>query len=443
MNSLLSFEEDAALQARQPELSLNSLPPTQPLEMTGLNVSGLNRGYAFTGTWDWASSRGITSTGLTNTQDSTLGASIAAAAPSAFASRHNITAPSAHHQEDTMPPLSSHSRATTDSLEAKGKSTGGSPIIPDEGSSASGGARGGARGPLTKYWCFTSYRNERPDKPTQATYFVIQQEKCETTGRLHWQGYVEFPNKKLMHLVKSYIGDPAAHLEVRRGNAQQAADYCKKSKTAVLGTLFEEGTISKPETSIWEGIKDGINAGMTLEQIVDEFTGAFLRYPKGIMKMIEMKQAKEPATFMPVRVMCLYGRPGCGKTKYAFDLIAHEFGGVSYTKYYQKGQASWWDGYCGQRCVLIDDFEGDAPINELLQLTDGYGHNKFWPVKGAFIRMKINTIIFTSNHHPREWYSRDYDQTKVDAVLRRIPTIITNNTAYPMQYIKVEPELIE
>lgn len=42
----------------------------------------------------------------------------------------------------------------------------------------------------------------------------------------------------------------------------------------------------------------------------------------------------------------LWGKPGCGKTRYA---TAH------FKLAYKKLQNKWWDGYTGQEAVLLDD----------------------------------------------------------------------------------------
>lgn len=301
------------------------------------------------------------------------------------------------------------------------------------------------KSPYSKYWCFTSYKDQLPKGPDEdsISYIIYQQEQCPITSRKHWQGYVEFRHKVRRHQVQQLLEDDQAHCELRKGTAKQASDYCEKSDTAVRGTQYSWGTVSKSKESVWDDLKDAVDKGATIRDLANDHFSSFLRYNKGLEKVIAMRDHNRVSTFKPLRVICIYGDPGCGKTKYAYDLINHEYQGQVFCKYYQKGQASWWDGYFDQKCILVDDFEGDAPINELLQLLDGYGHNKNWPVKGGFIKINPETVIFTSNHHPRDWYKLTEDTVKVQAVLRRIPTIITQSDAFPLQYIKRELESIE
>lgn len=290
--------------------------------------------------------------------------------------------------------------------------------------------------PLSKYWCFTHYGDLAPQMPASATYLIYQREVCPDTQRKHWQGYVEFSIKKRRHSVQSELEAPGAHCELRRGTAQQAADYCRKSESAEEGTLKEEGTISKPAANEIAAVKTMIDEGASLSDIMENQFGTFLRYEKSLIKAMQIKRSKTPATFQPIKVIVVWGKPGIGKSRWAYQYAQAHYDGVLYYKMHQKGGASWWDGYDDQKIIIIDDYEGDGPINEILQLTDGYGHNKEWPIKGGFTRINPEVIIFTSNHHPKDWYKNQVDETKIAALLRRMTKIITTTTGSLAQYVK-------
>lgn len=57
---------------------------------------------------------------------------------------------------------------------------------------------------------------------------------------------------------------------------------------------------------------------------------------------------KPAVTTEKLRGVWIYGPPGTGKTRYV-----HE----KYDDIYDKGQNKWWDGYTGQKVVLIDDLD--------------------------------------------------------------------------------------
>ena len=89
-------------------------------------------------------------------------------------------------------------------------------------------------------YCFTinNYSNadENLLKDLPYKYLVYGREVGEN-GTPHLQGYVEFHSKRHFSAVKKL--HTTAHWEVRKGTAQQAAEYCKKDND-----FFEDGTIS-------------------------------------------------------------------------------------------------------------------------------------------------------------------------------------------------------
>jgi len=276
-----------------------------------------------------------------------------------------------------------------------------------------------------KHWCFTSYRDEEPTYPAGATYAIWQREQCPTTGKLHWQGYIEFSQKKRRSLAQKLIGDSTAHFELRKGTRDQAIAYCSKEDTRMDGTLREYGERPTGEESksqlqrVAQRVRDGASTG----DIAGEEPTAIIRYGKGITALIAARDALQPMSYRSVRVLVVSGPPGCGKTKWAFNYISDRFAGIAYNKVYTEGESSWWDGYAGHKCIFIDDFEGAAPIEELLHLLGGYGHNRQYAIKGGFVRLDgLDTIIFTSNSTPESWYmhKRHLPRAKTEALLRRI-----------------------
>ena len=65
-------------------------------------------------------------------------------------------------------------------------------------------------------------------------YGIGQIERCPTTGRLHFQFYIQAHRTQALSWVRKYIAD-RAHWEQARGNVQQCIDYCSKDDTRVAG----------------------------------------------------------------------------------------------------------------------------------------------------------------------------------------------------------------
>lgn len=65
----------------------------------------------------------------------------------------------------------------------------------------------------------------------------------------------------------------------------------------------------------------------------------------------------------------LCGRTGTGKSHAANAIATQVYAGSTY--WHPAYDRKWWDGYDGQRCVIIDDFRaGCLSIEEVLRLAD-------------------------------------------------------------------------
>lgn len=89
------------------------------------------------------------------------------------------------------------------------------------------------------------------DNTTRFVY--CQLERCPSSGRLHWQGYIELLQAVGLKRVKEVLECDWTHLEPRRGTQVQAIDYCKKSESQVRD---EDGS---PLNFEWgEPARDGV-----------------------------------------------------------------------------------------------------------------------------------------------------------------------------------------
>lgn len=167
-------------------------------------------------------------------------------------------------------------------------------------------------------WCFTWYTAASEEtvllsamKPTVHKYLVFQQEKCPTTGRLHWQGYLEFKTPHAMP-KRLYTG---AHWEARRGSQDQARNYCMEEDTRVKGP-WEWGNFVRSEPgkrTDLVAIYDAIKEGKTKEEVIELNPGAYIRYHGGIDKLFLQQKTMKPVP----RVVWLWGLSGTGKSRRA------------------------------------------------------------------------------------------------------------------------------
>lgn len=63
---------------------------------------------------------------------------------------------------------------------------------------------------------------------------------------------------------------------------------------------------------------------------------------------------------------------------------------------YNPLSSKWWDGYDGQKTVIVDEMSEDW-IKQLDKLTDKFPFRK--ETKGGSVEVQYNTIIFTSDYN--------------------------------------------
>lgn len=238
----------------------------------------------------------------------------------------------------------------------------------------------------------------------QVKYLVCGNEVGES-GTPHIQGYLELSKPSRFTTIKNKV--PGAHLEARRGTAQQAADYCKKDDD-----YWEMGEISKPgrRTDIKEATAL-LQEGTRMREVALECPEVYVKYHRGLEKFQSLMM--EPRDEVPT-VTVLWGRTGCGKSRKARELLPTP----RYVWHPQQGQ--WFDGYQGEDNVLFEEFRGQIPFGQLLSLLDRYDCRVQF--KGGCYEFRGTNIVLTSPVHPKDWY-RDIGNDKVDQLLRRITNV--------------------
>ncbi len=248
------------------------------------------------------------------------------------------------------------------------------------------------------------------------SFYVFQLEKCPETGRLHYQGYMEFDKKYRLSTLRLrwVVVGPPPHFDLRRGTQDQAIEYCSKEETRMSGpwSFGEKSKSVQGQRTDLEGIYDLIKSGHGMVDIIDSAPASFIRYSSGIEKMILYLKRPRPLDSPPI-IELYYGSTGTGKSRQAYEL---------YPDLYSKDpETHWWDLYSAQITVLVDDFAGRASktsLTSLLRLLDRYPITK--QVKGAHVRLLFERLIITTNIHPSDWYDFENRVTQKAALFRRI-----------------------
>lgn len=212
--------------------------------------------------------------------------------------------------------------------------------------------------------------------------------------------------------LKKIPGLETAHLEGMRGNIKENERYCSKAdELTYFGEAFVEPGQRRDVARAYEMVKEGKS---NLEIMEYDFA-LYARLMKAIDRLrLELKPVRNDAPL----VLMLIGRPGCGKTRQCY---------MNYPDLWEqpinmsKKDTNWFDGYHGQKAVLLDEFEGHMPLNSLLKLTDRY--MRMVPIKGGFAWFNPEVIMLTANEHPSKWYDFFNRREKEIALRRRISRV--------------------
>ncbi len=112
-------------------------------------------------------------------------------------------------------------------------------------------------------------------------YGIGQIERCPTTGRLHFQFYIQAHRTQALSWVRKYIAD-RAHWEQARGNVQQCIDYCSKDDTRVAGPWTAGMPKRQGQTAGLEAATELVCSGVALAEVAKRMPLVWVRHGKGI-----------------------------------------------------------------------------------------------------------------------------------------------------------------
>lgn len=246
----------------------------------------------------------------------------------------------------------------------------------------------------------------------KCTYAVWGYETCPKTGRPHLQGYSHWENPRSLMAFSKKFGK--CHVEVPIGSPRQNREYCLKirSKDPTPNEKFEEyGELPvQGHRTDWERAVADVRFGIDITEIIES-------QPQLVQNQRALREYRS-ALLRPlhreVNVIVIYGGAGTGKTRWAYENHPN-----LYSKPPNKTSGSWWNGYDGEKTILLDDYYGGIMYCEFLRVLDRYPYSA--PIcGGGYIQAQWDTIIITSNKHPKNWYTNGL----TPALRRRINKII-------------------
>lgn len=230
---------------------------------------------------------------------------------------------------------------------------------------------------------------------------VCQLEIAPTTGTPHIQGVVVFKNPVRWSSLREAV---PCYWAWRRGTQEQAEAYASKSASRAAGDAAGPFEFGDPIASGRGGrsdlvrIKHKLAEGVTLRELAkdDEFTPSVVRHHRGLT-FLESIYAPQRRWWTKVQIY--WGPPGVGKTR----RVHYEAGDDLYVFSCREHSVKYWDGYHGQRYILIDDFNGELTQGQMLELINYTAFSV--QVRGAAVPILADKLFVTSNYHPRGWWS--------------------------------------
>ncbi len=264
----------------------------------------------------------------------------------------------------------------------------------------------------SKNWCFTDFElldwSKIYEQEDNINYICWGNEVCPKTKKKHYQGWLQVTNKKRLGGMKKLCRSLKLHMEACRGTEGDNEKYCQKDN---LYTKKGEFTTQGKRTDL-EGLKKIIDEGGTLNDIANENFQSFIQYNRGFQEYKRIVDKSRRKCFRKVKTIHIHGATGLGKTRKAMEYSSD-------TYKIQGSGMKWWDGYDGEKVLVIDEYDNQVSCTELLGILDGYQLRL--PIKGSFTYANWETVIITSN------YKEIHENAKKmhrDALKRRITETI-------------------
>ena len=262
-----------------------------------------------------------------------------------------------------------------------------------------------------RHYCITFWKkpNITSDK---VRYAIFGEEIAPTTGKVHWQSYVEFTApQRISTLYKHFDGDKAIRAEIRRGTRDQAREYCQKDGKY---TEYGKWISGQGHRSDLDEVVGKLKNGTKLSEIMLEHPKTYCQYRNGLKDISATVTKNRLLKEVTPEVIVLSGPTGVGKSHRA----VHEYG----AKYMIKGKnLDWWQDYEGQNTVVIDEYSNNVSCDELLNLTG----KRYLPlrlnVKGSHTYANWTRLIITTNLRREQLHSNALPEHR-NAMFRRIST---------------------
>lgn len=250
----------------------------------------------------------------------------------------------------------------------------------------------------------------------------VYSEEVGESGTHHLQGYIKFNDKVRMKWVKDTLGEDP-HVEIARGTDEECIAYCTKEDATHVGGPYwwpDEARVRALKERARMDLYDMcemVDAGKSMKDIYDADPAGYARNHRYLVaaKRARFGLADDAPLRERVRVLCVYGPPGIGKSTWVYTQITQKVFCPAIT---ETGTV-WFDGYIGEEVLLLDDYKGQLEYSIFNRIVDRWPYMA--PVKGGFVSALWTTVVILTNVQPHAWYPpHRYPDEVRSAVFRRV-----------------------
>lgn len=271
----------------------------------------------------------------------------------------------------------------------------------------------------SRNWCFTDFNlNDWEDiynRSKKIRFIGYELERCPDSGKPHYQGFVQFETCMRLSEAKKHLEDKTIHIEIMKGNLQQNIKYCSKDKNYKSYGKF----ISQGQRMDLENVINEINTkNMTKSEVIETFPVKYIMYKNGLNAIIEHNEQKSRQKIRDIEVIVYSGKTGTGKTYKAV---------TENPEAYIISNLKWWNGYNGEKVIIIDEYNNDIPCTEMIRLLDRYPLRL--EVKGNHTYANWHKVIITTNLQKHEFHESAKEEHR-NALFRRISEWVDFDTKW-------------
>ena len=264
----------------------------------------------------------------------------------------------------------------------------------------------------------------------------VEQGHLKETPHIQFGICFDENHAKRFYNIKKYF--PCAYIAQARGSNFDIMKYCTKQDTRIEEP-FQFGTIGEMRSRTdKEEFYLALKAGADNFELLENFYS--LTTTLGFEKIDSMRDvvfnSKYKTEFRNIETTFIHGESGVGKTTFIYKEFGFE--NVFRVSYYGKFQ---FNGYRGEKILLLDEFSGQVNLGWLNQILDGFPLKL--EVKGGERIACFDKVFIVSNFSFSELYGKQQEENPklYETVFRRVHHIFRVNKKG--EFIKEKQSIFE